>query len=137
MPPAAHGASPFCRRTALFDHSSTSPRVAGQRKDRHLVRSAAALRSVRGDTSCNASAIGYTRSMTKADVQRLLDLPVEERFELAQVLWKSVEPREEARFVLLPQWQRELLDARLADAEANPNDEQTWEEVKAELWPNS
>jgi len=89
------------------------------------------------DTTSTDSLIGYTRNMTKADVRRLLDLPVEERFELAQLLWKSVEPEEEARFVQLPQWQRALLDARLADAETNPDDEQTWEEVKAELWPDS
>ncbi len=75
--------------------------------------------------------------MTNADVQRLLDLPAEERIELAQLLWKSVEPEQEGRFVRLPQWQRELLDTRLAEAEANPGDEQSWEEVKAELWPTS
>jgi len=37
----------------------------------------------------------------------------------------------------LPDWQRQILDERLADLERNPSDEQTWEEVKAELWPPS
>jgi hypothetical protein len=37
----------------------------------------------------------------------------------------------------LPDWQRRILEERLADLERNPNDEQTWDEVKAELWPSS
>jgi hypothetical protein len=48
---------------------------------------------------------------------------------------KSAEPEDETRFLSIPDWQRRILDERLADIERNPNDEQTWEEVKAELWP--
>jgi putative addiction module component (TIGR02574 family) len=75
--------------------------------------------------------------MKSAEIQRLLELPVDERMELAQILWESVEPEDETRFLSIPDWQRRILDERLANIERNPNDEQTWEEVKAELWPGS
>lgn len=73
--------------------------------------------------------------MTKA-VKDLLKLPVEERLAVAQLLWESIEPEDEARFLPIPEWQREILNDRLKDMETNPNDQQDWEEVKAELWPN-
>jgi len=75
--------------------------------------------------------------MKSAEIQKLLELPVDERMELAQILWESVEPADETRFLSIPDWQRRILDERLANIERNPNDEQTWEEVKAELWPES
>jgi putative addiction module component (TIGR02574 family) len=59
--------------------------------------------------------------MTSA-MKRLLELPAEERLELAQALWDSVEPEEEARFVKLPEWQHEILRERLEDLEKNPDD---------------
>ncbi|MBW8876301.1 MAG: addiction module protein [Acidobacteria bacterium] len=46
------------------------------------------------------------------------------------------EPEDETELESIPDWQRQILEERLADLERNPNDEQTWEEVKAELWPN-
>lgn len=75
--------------------------------------------------------------MKTAEIQKLLELPVDERMELARILWESVEPEDETRFLAIPDWQRRILDERLANIERNPNDEQTWEEVKAELWPES
>jgi putative addiction module component (TIGR02574 family) len=75
--------------------------------------------------------------MKRAEIQKLLDLPADERLELAQILWRSVEPEDEAHFLPIPDWQRRILDERLADIERNPNSEQTWEEVKAELWPKT
>jgi len=75
--------------------------------------------------------------MKSAEIQKLLELPADERMELAQILWESVEPEDETRFLSIPDWQRRILDERLANIERNPNDEQTWEEVKAELWPGS
>jgi putative addiction module component (TIGR02574 family) len=73
--------------------------------------------------------------MTKL-VKDLLKLPVEERLAVAQLLWESVEPEDEARFLPIPEWQREILNDRLRDMDSNPNDQQDWEEVKAELWPS-
>jgi len=73
--------------------------------------------------------------MTKADVAKLLELPAEERLELAELLWRSVEPEDEARFLAIPAWQREVLAERLADLAENPDDEEPWEKVRAEVWP--
>ena len=73
--------------------------------------------------------------LKKAEIEKLLELPVAERIELAQILWESVEPEDEARFLSIPDWQARTLDERLADLDRNPGDEQTWDEVKAELWP--
>lgn len=71
--------------------------------------------------------------MSPAGVKKLLQLPAEQRLALAQTLWESVEPSEEARFVSLPDWRRDLLAERLEDLERNPDDEQPWDEAKAEL----
>jgi len=50
---------------------------------------------------------------------------------------KGVENEEESSFLVLPGWQRQVLDERLVDLELHPEDEQTWEEVKAELFTES
>lgn len=71
--------------------------------------------------------------MSPTAVKKLLDLPADERLALAQVLWESVEPADEARLVSLPEWQQTLLAERLEDLERNPDDEQPWDDVKAEL----
>lgn len=47
----------------------------------------------------------------------------------------SVDPEDEARFLCLPDWQRRILQDRLADLERNPDDEQPWDQVEEELWP--
>ncbi len=47
----------------------------------------------------------------------------------------SAEPEDESSPLPIPDWQRRILDDRLANIEQNPNDEQTWEEAKADLWP--
>jgi putative addiction module component (TIGR02574 family) len=73
--------------------------------------------------------------MTKEDVDKLLKLPAEERLEIAQALWDSVEPEDEVRFLSLPDWQRLILEERLADLDRHPDDEQPWDEIKEELWP--
>ena len=48
---------------------------------------------------------------------------------------EHVKPAEEARVLPIPDCQRETLHDRLRDMDSNPNDQQDWEEVKAELWP--
>lgn len=75
--------------------------------------------------------------MRRAEIQKLLELPAAEKIELAQMLWESIEPEEETGFLAIPGWQRQILDERLADLKEHPEDEQTWDEVKAELWPES
>jgi putative addiction module component (TIGR02574 family) len=67
--------------------------------------------------------------VTKADLTRLaLELPIDERLDLAQTLWDSAVPPED--FMMTPEL-RDLLDARLLDAEANPGTSVTWEEMMA------
>ena len=65
--------------------------------------------------------------LKKAEIEKLLELPVAERIELAQILWESVEPEDEARFLSIPDWQARTLDERLTDLGRNPGDEQTWD----------
>ena len=38
--------------------------------------------------------------------------------------------------VTVPAWQKQILDERLADIDRRPDEEETWEEVKAQLWPD-
>ena len=44
-------------------------------------------------------------------------------------------PEGESRYLVIPNWQREILRERLEDLARNPDDEQPWEEVVAELRP--
>jgi len=71
--------------------------------------------------------------MVKPSVQELLRLPPQERLEIAQALWDSLEPEDEVQFVSIPQWQRRILQERLDDLASNPGDEQTWDEVRGEM----
>jgi putative addiction module component (TIGR02574 family) len=74
--------------------------------------------------------LAYNRVMTKADLTRLaLELPIDQRLDLAQTLWDSASPPED---FTLPEL-RDLLDARLLDAEDHPETSVTWEEMKARL----
>jgi putative addiction module component (TIGR02574 family) len=69
--------------------------------------------------------------MTKAEIERqVLELPETERLEIAEAIWTSLSNPDA---LPLPQWQRELLDERLASSEAEEG--RDWEEVRAEIWP--
>jgi len=70
--------------------------------------------------------------MTRAELKSLLDLPVEERAELARLLWQSLEQERE---VLLTAEDKKVIEERLAEMERNPDAGIPWEEVRAELWP--
>lgn len=70
--------------------------------------------------------------MTKSQLrQEALDLSVEDRLELAEALWESVEadPHQPA----LPDWQRKILEGRIAADDANPEEGSSWEEVKQRI----
>jgi putative addiction module component (TIGR02574 family) len=70
--------------------------------------------------------------MTKAELQsEALQLPVEDRLELAEVLWESLE--QEPAQPELPTWQREVLDERLAADDAAPEAGSPWQEVKKRI----
>lgn len=74
--------------------------------------------------------------MTKTQIrEQALSLPVEERVELADELWASIQ-REQHELPLWP-WQKEVLEERLLKLDRTPEAGSTWEEVKAELWPDT
>ena len=58
-------------------------------------------------------------------------LSVDERLQVLEELWADLTPAVETTEI--PQWHKDLLDRRIADHEANPNDVFLWTEVKAEL----
>lgn len=73
--------------------------------------------------------------MTKAKIQeQALSLPVEDRVELADELWASIQ-REQDKLPLWP-WQAEILEERLRMLDEDPEAGSTWDEVKKELWPD-
>lgn len=70
--------------------------------------------------------------MTKAQLKsEALQLPVEERLEIAEAIWESLETAVDQPS--LPDWQREILDERLAEDDANPDEGSPWEEVKQRI----
>ena len=64
-------------------------------------------------------------------VAEILALPVTERVRLVEAIWDSISAIPEA--LPLTQWQREELDRRLAEFEADPDAGATLEEVFARL----
>jgi len=59
------------------------------------------------------------------------DLSVDEQIEYVQDLWDWIAARPED--VPVPEWQKEMIDQRLRQYEANPDDTVPWEEVRARL----
>ena len=64
-------------------------------------------------------------------VAEILALPVKERVRLVEAIWDSISAVPEA--LPLTQWQREELDRRLAEFEANPEAGSTLEDVFARI----
>ncbi len=66
--------------------------------------------------------------MTKAQLQEeILELPVEDQLEVVEAIWESLGESVEPP---LPEWQRNLLDERIAVADFNPEAGTPWPEVK-------
>ena len=61
--------------------------------------------------------------MTRAKIQELLVLPIEERVELIEILHGSLDEEP------LPEWQLVLLEERVREADENPEAFTSWEEV--------
>ena len=70
-------------------------------------------------------------SMKQDLVVEILELPIEERVRLVEAIWDSISAFPEA--IPLTPWQREELDRRLAEYDANPNSGLTMEEVFARI----
>jgi putative addiction module component (TIGR02574 family) len=69
--------------------------------------------------------------MTRAEIQlKVMALPEEERLEIAEAIWSSLD---NPNALPLPQWQKDLLDERLASL--GTEEGRDWEDVKAEIWP--
>jgi len=64
-------------------------------------------------------------------VAEILELPLNERVKLVEAIWDSISSAPEA--LPLTQWQREELDQRLAEYEADPDSGSTLEEVFARI----
>lgn len=74
--------------------------------------------------------------MTKTEIAReALCLPEQDRVELAEALWASLNLENADEDPNLPEWQRDLLDRRLK-ASAGETGE-TWDEVRAAIWPEA
>ncbi len=69
--------------------------------------------------------------MTRAEVNRLLELPLPKRFELAQALWGSIEAEWES--LPVTESERRLLDESLEAYYQDPEAGIPWPEAKAEL----
>jgi putative addiction module component (TIGR02574 family) len=69
--------------------------------------------------------------MNKALLKELMELTPEERIQLAEDLWDSIEPQDMAP---LTSEQKLELNRRLDEHRRNPARASSWEEVKARLW---
>ena len=64
-------------------------------------------------------------------VAEILSLPVHERIELAETIWASISALPDA--LPLTDWQKDELDRRLAEMEADPHGGLTMQEVLAAI----
>ena len=62
-------------------------------------------------------------------LEKALKLSLKDRLQLIEALWDSLSEED----VPVTSEDRALLDARLADFEANPGDQSPWPEVRARL----
>ena len=69
--------------------------------------------------------------MNQISVADILELPVQERIQLVEVIWESIAAFPNA-IEVSPELKTEL-EARLADFERNPEAGYSWDEVKAHL----
>ena len=69
-----------------------------------------------------------SRTIQQLGIDRL---SVDDRLELIGQIWDSIEAGEEA--LPVPDWHRQELERRLADADAAPEARVPWEVVKARL----
>ena len=69
--------------------------------------------------------------MKRELVTEILALPVAERVRLVEAIWDSISAVPEA--LPLTDWQKQELDRRLAEFEANPEEGSTLEEVFARV----
>ncbi len=86
---------------------------------------------VTSNVNAQNSARGNLRSMNQISVADILELPVQERIQLVEVIWESIAAFPNA-IEVSPELKTEL-EARLADFERNPEAGYSWDQVKAHL----
>lgn len=59
------------------------------------------------------------------------DLSVQEKLDYVQSQWDRIAARPEE--IAVPDWHRQVLDARLAASRADPQEGKPWEEVREEV----
>jgi putative addiction module component (TIGR02574 family) len=69
--------------------------------------------------------------MTNFSVADILELPVQERIHLVEMIWESIAAFPQA-IEVSPELKAEL-NARLADFERNPDGGYSWDQVKSQL----
>ncbi len=69
--------------------------------------------------------------MTQVLVAGILELPVQERIQLVEIIWESIAAFPQA-IEVSPELKTEL-DARLAEFEKSPEAGYSWDQVKAQL----
>lgn len=69
--------------------------------------------------------------MSRVPLDQILELPATDRVEIAQQIWESVVDHPEA--IPLTQAQKDELDRRWRAFEQNPNEGESWDEVKQSL----
>ena len=74
---------------------------------------------------------GNLTSMTHVSVADILELPVQERIHLVEMIWESIAAFPQA--IEVPAELKSDLSARLADFERDPEAGFSWEQVKAQL----
>lgn len=74
---------------------------------------------------------GNLRSMNQISVADILELPVQERIQLVEVIWESIAAFPQA-IEVSPELKTELQE-RLADFERNPEAGYSWGQVKAHV----
>ena len=74
---------------------------------------------------------GNLRSMSQISIADILELPVQERIQLVEVIWESIAAFPHA-IEVSPELKAEL-ETRLVDFERNPEAGYSWDQVKAHL----
>jgi putative addiction module component (TIGR02574 family) len=67
-----------------------------------------------------------------ATLTEIASLSVEDRIHLVQAIWDTIAA--EGVHPDLTESQKQELDRRIAELEANPTNVLTWEEIKAHVW---
>jgi len=66
------------------------------------------------------------------DIDDILKLPVEERLEIMEKIWESIQENDSD--IEIPQWHREILEERFQKHQDNLAEGKSWEEVKMKFF---